>query len=292
MKSQNAYVRSRVSEIKDAGLKVIYEKWFESDDEQFCYWMEIYLIDYFGRELLCNLTPGGEGPPSGEFHPSKDPRVRENIRKSKQGYMPIWVKDPERAKEIYKKSGESRRGEKSYFWGKHQSPETIQKRTRSGANHPNFGKHFSEETRAKQSASKMGKHLSAEHCAKLAAVWTGRKHTEESRAKMRAGWYNSHPPHTASEETKKKISASLRENPPFLGKKHTKESLLKMSVATKGRPGPNLGKKMSPEAVEKMRLTKIGKKRPPFTEETRRRMSEAKTGIKNGMYKHGMYVSA
>lgn len=75
-RSHSRRVREWVAEIRAAGLKVVYEKWFEHEDEDFCYWMEQYLIDYFGRENVCNLTRGGEGPPSGENHPSKDPKFK------------------------------------------------------------------------------------------------------------------------------------------------------------------------------------------------------------------------
>src|ERR1700732_3546345 len=64
-KTHNWLVRNRIAEIKSLGLKLIYEKWFEDDDEDYCYWAEIYLIEYFGQKNLCNLTPGGEGVPPG-----------------------------------------------------------------------------------------------------------------------------------------------------------------------------------------------------------------------------------
>jgi hypothetical protein len=57
----NPHLLNKIRKIKSLGFDILYEKWFESDDEWFCYWMEAYLIDYFGRENLCNLTDGGEG---------------------------------------------------------------------------------------------------------------------------------------------------------------------------------------------------------------------------------------
>jgi hypothetical protein len=60
---------SRLSNVlrifKAFDLKWIAEKWFESEDEWFCLWMEVYIIDFFGRRGLCNLTAGGESPPFG-----------------------------------------------------------------------------------------------------------------------------------------------------------------------------------------------------------------------------------
>ena len=122
----NHYLRERIAEIKSAGLKLIYEKWFESEIENACYWMEIYIIDYFGRENLTNLTRGGEGIPSGEDHPIKDPKVRAKMGASKIG--------------------------NTNRLGKYHTEETKQKISKShigllsGENHPMFGKHHTEES--------------------------------------------------------------------------------------------------------------------------------------------------
>ena len=65
-RSRNRHCYSKIQKIKSLGLNIIYEKWFESEDKDFCYWMEIYLIAEF-KELnykLCNYTLGGEDPPS------------------------------------------------------------------------------------------------------------------------------------------------------------------------------------------------------------------------------------
>jgi hypothetical protein len=56
----NSYLYNKIQKIKSLGLDIIYEKWFEGDEE-FCIWMEIYLISEFGKENLCNMTNGGEG---------------------------------------------------------------------------------------------------------------------------------------------------------------------------------------------------------------------------------------
>lgn len=108
----NSFTRARIIEIKTAGLKLIYEKWFESDDEDFCYWMENYLIDYFGRENLCNITRGGQaGPPSGEEHPSKDPKVRAKMSASRKSREDCIVL----ASKAGKSSAEKRRQEGTFF---------------------------------------------------------------------------------------------------------------------------------------------------------------------------------
>lgn len=61
--------QNKIYELQSLGLKPVYEKWLEHEDEWFCYWMEIYIIDYLGLENLCNVMPGGAWPWSGEEHP-------------------------------------------------------------------------------------------------------------------------------------------------------------------------------------------------------------------------------
>ena len=95
------------------------------------------------------------------------------------------------------------------------------------------GKHLSEETRAKMSASKrgeknnnFGKHLSDETRAKLSAAFRGEKHP----------MYGKH----LSDETRAKISAAK------CGKHRTDEFKAKMSVAHRGkhwRKNPVTGKR-------------------------------------------------
>jgi hypothetical protein len=57
----NRHLYRKIREIQRLGFNIIYEKWLDSDDPYLCFWMEVYLIAYFGRENLCNLTDGGEG---------------------------------------------------------------------------------------------------------------------------------------------------------------------------------------------------------------------------------------
>ena len=64
--------------------------------------------------------------------------------------------------------------------------------------------------------------------------------------------------HSASEETRKKRSESLRRNPPMRGKHHTQESKIKISISAKNRA--------------------------PVSDDTKNKISVACSGEKNGMY--------
>ena len=72
-------------------------------------------------------------------------------------------------------------GPKNPFFGKHHSEEAKAK-NRAAAT----GKHPSEETRAKLRAAHAGKHPSEETKAKLRAAHTGKHHSEEMKARCRA----------------------------------------------------------------------------------------------------------
>jgi hypothetical protein len=68
------------------------------------------------------------------------------------------------------------------------------------------------------------------------------------------------------------------------------ETRLKQSESIKkvhpnrGKPSPNRGKTASLETREKQRLAKLGKKRPPFKEETIKKIGDAKRGENNPGY--------
>ena len=64
-KGINAHLHFSIIEILERGGEIFEEKWVESDDEDYIYWMEIYLIDFFrryGTRRICNVAPGGRGP--------------------------------------------------------------------------------------------------------------------------------------------------------------------------------------------------------------------------------------
>lgn len=96
----------------------------------------------------------------------------------------------------------------------------------------NEGKKFSDEHRAKLSASlkgklssMKGKKLSPEHRAKISAAMMGKKHSLEARAKMSAAKKGKH--HSA--ETRAKLSTALK------GRHFSPETRAKMSEAAKRR---------------------------------------------------------
>lgn len=81
----------------------------------------------------------------------------------------------------------------------------------SGADNPNFGKHPSDETRAKMRASHLGKHPSAAAIEKTAAARRGSVHSDESKTLISLMTMMSQPPHT--EEWKHQHSADMRGHP-------------------------------------------------------------------------------
>lgn len=115
------------------------------------------------------------------------------------------------------------------------SEETRRKMSaaRSGAKHPNFGKHISEATKQKIRVANTGKTLSAEAKAKVSAAMLGRKESAETRLK-------------------KSIALSGRE-----GKKPSAETRLKMSQAHRGKPRSETMRKRLSEARRGKAHTKI-----------------------------------
>lgn len=79
-----------------------------------------------------------------------------------------------------------------------------------GENHPNYGKHLSEETKEKISETCKGRTFSEEHKENLSEnnsrYWKGKTRSEETREKIS----DSLKGKTVSEETRKKLSESLK----------------------------------------------------------------------------------
>jgi hypothetical protein len=95
--------------------------------------------------------------------------------------------------------------------------------------------------------------------------------------------------HPHSEETKRKLSeAQSGENNPMFGKTHSEETKRKMAEAKRGKNHPMFGKKLSGETKHKISEAQSGKKlgenNPMFgkkhSKETKRKMSEIKRGRK------------
>jgi group I intron endonuclease len=144
----------------------------------------------------------------------------------------------------------------------------------------------SPETKAKMSATRIGKklNLSSEQRARMSERMLGKGHSDEARAKMsetRTG-------RKASEETKQKMrEAYARANTPELQALRKANSLrARAKIGPKERPPVSeetrrklseagKGRKISAELREKLLRASIG--RIP-SEETRRKMSEAKKG--------------
>lgn len=125
---------------------------------------------------------------------------------------------------------------------------------------------------------KKGYHLSIETRKKLSEAHKGKKMPEELRIKLR----NVNLGSRHSEEHKKKISlAGMGKIPWNKGlKKEDSESLMKISVALKG-------KTLSEETKKKMSSVRIGKKMPPRSEEWRKKQSFSHKGQQLG-HKHSL----
>ena len=158
----NRKLRNKLTAIFRAGyLEPIYEKLFESPDENLCYWMERFWIDVLGRETLCNLSDGG----TGNYAHEVSEETREKLRIANTGKKltedhkakinPLGRKHSEETK---KKIGEGNKG----------------KTCMTGESNPFFGKTHTEESRRKMSVSLMGK-------------GKGRPKSEETRKRMSEG---------------------------------------------------------------------------------------------------------
>ena len=136
-------------------------------------------------------------------------------------------------------------------YGKHHSEETKAKlsNANSGDKSPRYGKKDSEETRKKKSDAMQGRTLSEEWKQKISETKKGVPCPEEQKQKISEAlkgdknhWFGK----LLSEEHKQKISEAEK------GKKESEETRKKKSDARLGEKNPNFGKKTSPETKQKM----------------------------------------
>ena len=129
------------------------------------------------------------------------------------------------SEETRAKNSDSKLGEKNHNFGKHFSEEykakisASLKGLMSGDKNPRYGKIVSDNTRAKISASNLGKHRTEETCAKISAALRGKHRTAETRSKMSAAQRGK----IVSDNTRSKISAALRGK--FCGKHWRKNTI-------------------------------------------------------------------
>jgi group I intron endonuclease len=92
------------------------------------------------------------------------------------------------------------------------------------------GWYHSKKSKIKMSESHKGMKFSEEHRQKLSELHTGKKFSEETKRKISLSNIGKH----RSDEVRKKLSDSHKGQIPWMkGKKHSKKSLIKMSIAHK-----------------------------------------------------------
>lgn len=161
---RNNYYRNVVKKYGQENVEVKF--WGAFEEEQAAFAAEIELIAFLKEEgiHLTNLTCGGEG--STGFKWSKEQMVKHASRG--------WV-GRSHTEESKKKIGDSCRGEKGAWFGKHLPAETVAKIAEKAT-----GRLHSEETKKKLSELRKGKMVGDKH------PMFGKLHSEESRAKMSA----------------------------------------------------------------------------------------------------------
>lgn len=147
--------------------------------------------------------------------------------------------------------------------------------SKSGKNHPMYGKHLPEKTRRKIGLANKGNRHTEETKRKIGLASKGRKtmlgkkHSKEAKRKM--------------SETRKRLFREEKLKPIMLGKQHSEETKRKISLA-------NTGKRRTEEVKRKLRLVHGGKNHhfygKKFTEEHKKNIS---LSLKKS-YKEGKFV--
>lgn len=120
--------------------------------------------------------------------------------------------------------------------------------------------------------------MSKETRQKMSEVMIGRKRTEESKIKQSKTTTGvKKKPFT--DEHRLHLSIAQKNKPPM-----SDETRKRMSASKKGRPSHRKGKKLSKEHALKIGLALKGIKRPPFSEEWKRKISLNHAGTKGKKY--------
>lgn len=232
--------------------------------------LEILHIRFFNCKAPngYNLTDGGEGTRGRSLSIEHRRKIGEASKGNQHGK---GYKHSAKARQKISESSTGKNnpmyGKPSPMKGKRHSPESLEKMRAA-----HTGKKMSLEARAKMSTAHKGNQYNK-----------GRKHSAESRKKMSES-HKGHVPwnkdltgvFSHSPEVRQKMSQrqSGENNPmygkpsPMKGKRHSPETLKKMSDAAKG-------KKHTAETRRKISEIQKGKKRRPHSPETRQKMSEA-----------------
>jgi len=186
--------------------------------------LEITLIEKYGRKdlnngNLVNMTNGGEGIIGliqTDEHKLKNSLSNKGKKKSESHIEKM--KKRKQTEETKQKISKSNTGKKRTIQTKQKISESLKNKL-VGVNNPFYGKRHTDEFKKSVSIRKKGTVLSEETKQKISKSNTGKKRT----------------PH--SEETKQKMkeSAKLRKiiPPSRLGKKHSEDTKLKMSISHK-----------------------------------------------------------
>ena len=117
-----------------------------------------------------------------------------------------------------------------FFLGKKHSEESRMKISLAIKGNKNWlGKHHSAETKKKMSEAKKGIPRSTKTCIKMSEALKGRTFSADTRMKISQSLKG----RKLSEEHRKKLSKSQKRNKNNLGKHHSKETRMKMSLAIK-----------------------------------------------------------
>lgn len=127
-----------------------------------------------------------------------------------------------------------------------------------GEDNPFYGKQHTEETKQKLSEANKGK-----------TPWLGKKHSWETIEKMRLSKIGNK--YCVGREVSDKVIAALK-------RPKSQDTIEKIRQSKLGKPGVNKGIPKSEETRRKISESLMGRKHALMSDETKRRMSEAKKG--------------